>query len=285
VFAGAKSEIDRLAQNNQSMADSLTHALLPKEAMKADFKQQIADIYSTFADPGTRAKYLQAAAQQYADHWRSMTDSVQTANDQMSQFAKQAANNMQDAFAQFLFDPFKDGLDGLIENFTKTLQRMVAQAAASRIFQAIGDWGKSASGGGGFWGAVGSFVSSFGGGKASGGAVSAGRFYEVNERRTELLSVGGKDFLMMGGKNGRVNPNPSFAAAAVGGGVRQVQINVTNKGQPVKPSHASAKQDGKRLIVDIAIDAVSKDITSGGRTAKAIQQHLAVSRSGVPMGA
>src|SRR5699024_1545170 len=55
----------------------------------------------------------------------------------MSQFAKQPANNMQDAFADFLFDPFKDALKGLLGNFDDTLRRMAAQALAARIFASI----------------------------------------------------------------------------------------------------------------------------------------------------
>ena len=35
----------------------------------------------------------------------------------MSVFAEQAAKNMQDAFADFLFDPFKDGLGGMVDGF------------------------------------------------------------------------------------------------------------------------------------------------------------------------
>lgn len=37
--------------------------------------------------------------------------------DQMSVFAERAAQNMQDAFADILFDPFSDGLDGMLANF------------------------------------------------------------------------------------------------------------------------------------------------------------------------
>lgn len=43
--------------------------------------------------------------------------------------------------------------------------------------------------------------------RAAGGSVDAGGLYEVNERGPELLSVGGRDYLMMGNQSGNVTPN------------------------------------------------------------------------------
>ena len=59
--------------------------------------------------------------------------------DEMSVFAEEAARNMQDAFADFLFDPFKDGLDGnAARAFAETLRRMAAEAVAAQIFEKLG---------------------------------------------------------------------------------------------------------------------------------------------------
>lgn len=64
------------------------------------------------------------------------------------------------------------------------------------------------SSGSGFWSAIGSAVGSFfGGGRASGGMVDAGHLYRVNEDGPELLTVGGKSYLMMGRDSGNVTPN------------------------------------------------------------------------------
>lgn len=53
--------------------------------------------------------------------------------DPMSKLAERAAENIQDAFADFLFDPFADGLEGMLDGFLKTIQRMVAEDLASKI--------------------------------------------------------------------------------------------------------------------------------------------------------
>lgn len=116
------------------------------------------------------------------------TEDVEEAADKMSEFAKQAARNMQDAFADFLFDPFKDGLDGMLKSFGQILQRMAAEAAAAQIFDALG----SSFGGGGNGGSTGNFFADvgnlfFGSGKVHGGAVTAGNVYPVGESGPELF--------------------------------------------------------------------------------------------------
>lgn len=58
---------------------------------------------------------------------------AEDAADDMDQFMIQAARNIQDAFADFLFDPFKDGLGGMLKNFGQVIQRMIAQAVAADL--------------------------------------------------------------------------------------------------------------------------------------------------------
>ncbi|MFS6760696.1 hypothetical protein WHJ69_14585, partial [Staphylococcus aureus] len=51
----------------------------------------------------------------------------------IDEFGKQAARNLQDAFADFLFDPFEKGLEGMLAGFSNVLRRMAAEAAAQSI--------------------------------------------------------------------------------------------------------------------------------------------------------
>jgi hypothetical protein len=59
------------------------------------------------------------------------------AESELNQFAQQAANNMQTSFANFLFDPFKEGLRGMLAGLIDTLRRMMAEIAAQKILGAI----------------------------------------------------------------------------------------------------------------------------------------------------
>lgn len=58
--------------------------------------------------------------------------------DDMSQFAIQAARNVQSAFANFFFDPFDDGLEGLVKGFGNAIRRLIAEAAALNTIQGLG---------------------------------------------------------------------------------------------------------------------------------------------------
>lgn len=156
----------------------------------------------------------------YGDGLQDLASRTQDANSQMSAFADQAARNIQDAFADFLFDPFSEELGGMVQSFAKTLQKMAAQAAASQIFQMIGSWASSYSGTGSSWvNAVGSAIGGMAGGRAGGGPVAAGSMYRVGEGgRPELFDQGGKTYLIPGDA-GSVRPiTAGMPASAIGGG-------------------------------------------------------------------
>ena len=74
----------------------------------------------------------------------SIPSATKEATDAMDEFAKEAARNMQDAFAEFLFDPFKDGTAGLLQNFGDMLRKMVANAVAADLAAKV--FGKAGGG-------------------------------------------------------------------------------------------------------------------------------------------
>ena len=62
---------------------------------------------------------------------------VKAKTDQVTEFGIQAARNIQSAFANFLFDPFKDGLKGMARSFLETIRRMASEAAAASIMRGV----------------------------------------------------------------------------------------------------------------------------------------------------
>lgn len=74
------------------------------------------------------------------------------------------------------------------------------------------------------------------GARALGGPVSAGGLYQVNERGPELLSVAGKQYLMMGQQGGAVSPTPRPS-----GGDVMISVSVA---PPAGASRATALQFG-----------------------------------------
>lgn len=76
--------------------------------------------------------------------------------DQMYHYGEAAAQKIQGAFANFLFNPFHDNIKKFAIEFLQALQKMAADAAAAKIFQALfggGEGGKHGDSGlGGIFG-------------------------------------------------------------------------------------------------------------------------------------
>lgn len=76
-------------------------------------------------------------------------DEQKQAITELDEYARNAAESIQGHLADFLFDPFKDGLDGMAKAFAKTIQRMIADALAANIMKSLfGDYAKTGSFGG-----------------------------------------------------------------------------------------------------------------------------------------
>lgn len=112
----------------------------------------------------------------YGKGFDTIAEKTKSSTDLMTEYGVQAARNMQSSFADFLFDPFSDGLGGMLKGFAKTLQRMAAEAAAAQIFKSIGGWASGYTGAGSSWiNAIGGLIA---GGKAEGGYTGPGGKYE-----------------------------------------------------------------------------------------------------------
>lgn len=94
-------------------------------------------------------------------------------NDKISAFTEQAARNMQSAFADFLFDPFSKGVDGMASAFANTVKRMAAEAASAQLMNAL--FGEVGSSGSRNWssGLLGALFSSAASGFANGGIMTS----------------------------------------------------------------------------------------------------------------
>ena len=122
----------------------------------------------------------------------------------------------------------------------------------------------------------------YGGARASGGPVSAGELYKVNERGPELLSVGGRDYLMMGAQSGQVTPNQGQASGTIVpnhalGGAGQggaVTVNLiedkSRAGQTQERNNNGARE----------IDVFVADIMGDGPRAKAVAKAFGLQRRG-----
>ena len=90
----------------------------------------------------------------------------------MQAASERAAANILDAFADFLFDPFEDGVKGMLKGFLDAVRRMIANMLAFQILSSIPGLGAF-------------FVK-----RAAGGPVLAGQPVLVGERGPELFIPG-----------------------------------------------------------------------------------------------
>jgi hypothetical protein len=95
-------------------------------------------------------------------------------------------------------EAFSDFVDGILAGIAEIVARNLTES----LFGAMGSTQTGAAGGG--WASL--FASFFGGGRASGGSVNGGKFYEVGEHnKPELLAIHGKQYLIPG-NDGKVTP-------------------------------------------------------------------------------
>jgi tetratricopeptide (TPR) repeat protein len=122
------------------------------------------------------------------------TETLHKSKDEMTVFMEQAARNTQDILANFLENPFKDGLKGMLASFGDMLRQMAAQAVAAQIASKI--FGSAAGGTGtGILGGIGKFFGFAGGGyTGDGGKYEPAGVVHKGEgvlSQREIRSIGG----------------------------------------------------------------------------------------------
>lgn len=208
-----RDESEKYAEQIQNAKD--VNAAIEEEIALLGMNWREQEIYNNLRAAGVEAnsefgrsivdntEKLQQAREEAA-LWGDVTDSLSDALFGLATDAGNAADIVKDFF----------------DSVAKSITRSIADDWAGKITDLFRGKGASSTGsaGGGFdWASlIGMF---FGGGKASGGPVSPGMFYRVNENGPEMLSVSGKDYLMMGSNSGVVTPNSGRS----GGGSQIIQ--------------------------------------------------------------
>lgn len=116
---------------------------------------------------------------QTGEQFLALGDKAGETKTDLDTFAKTAAENMQNAFAEFLFNPFDKRLKGMLIGFVDMLRKRVSAQLAQKLF--------GAGGNGGSFGAALSAVGSFMGMKDGGGSVPAGSWAIAGERGPEIV--------------------------------------------------------------------------------------------------
>lgn len=125
---------------------------------------------------------------------------------ELSEWSKEAARSTFNAFSDFFFDPFENGLRGLASGLLGAFRRVLADRAAQQVMDVFTSFGSGGSreGTGGF---IGSMLGSlFGGYKAEGGPLEPGKWHIAGEHGPEPVWGGGPGAFAAGyGRGGDVN--------------------------------------------------------------------------------
>lgn len=245
-------ELDKAAaleSRAEAMAGLDSHAELT-----AEWRAQAEAIRAIVAAQQDRAAAEQrqrtdpmAGMQRGLEKWR---EELSATGDDMERAFGNVAGGIEGA----LTSAFSGSADGAKQLFATIKAEAMQMLVIKPIMQQIFGGG---SGGGNLLGSlVGAIGATFGGARASGGSVSAGSMYEVNELGPELLSTGGRDYLMMGGEGGYVTPITPGAASGGGGPVTityapQITIDSRSDRVQIMQDVAAINQRGQQEMVQM----------------------------------
>ena len=174
--SGMDALLDKLAEAQRVIADTRT----PTESYVAEVQRLVRILDEGFISQDT------------------FNRAVEQAGERLEQLqADQTFDELRNGLANALIDGIDRGADGMLASFTQVLQRMATEALQSQLLSILENLG---GGGGGFLGKIGGAIAgSFGGARATGGPVDAGKTFLVGEQGPELLR--------MGGRSGTIIPN------------------------------------------------------------------------------
>ena len=154
--------------------------------------------------------------------------------DKINAKAEAAGENFSQIFGANMVQAAESGFDSLLLSWAKTIQQMMAQLLASKLFDLL------AGIGGGGEGTFGGFVSGlFGGARAAGGPVSSGRSYLVGEKGPELFTPR---------SSGNIIPNG-------GGGGMVINIDAPNADMGVIPRIEAAVERAVAISTQKRLEA------------------------------
>lgn len=145
-----------------------------------------------------------------------MVDSFKKQTDQMSQYAIQAARNIQSILGDGLYQAMNGKFDNIFQSFADMLKKMIAQIIASKILDNVFGTGAAGSGQSAIAAFFGGSTVKTGPGHAAGGPVSAGTAYPVGEKGPEWFMPSTSGTIIPNGGMGGNHYNATFHIDAKG---------------------------------------------------------------------
>lgn len=189
-----KEAAKKAADAEKARQDGLAEAAAIHEAVRTPM-QQLSDGLARLVELQQRfGLSAEDAARQEMLLWEAYDNATKAADkkaDEMTKFVERARQNIQDNLGDTLVDMMNGNFKSIGDGFVKMIQRMVAEALAAKLTEAlfggVGKEGGAGQGQGLFGQALSWLGSSLFGGKAIGGPVSPHRAYMVGEHGPEMF--------------------------------------------------------------------------------------------------
>jgi hypothetical protein len=181
------------------------------------------------------------SAEAFAEAQQIVEERVAKANEKASEgffdmeaAAEEASRRAYGALSDFLFDPFENGLDGMLRGFVQTLHKMASESLASAIFsQIFGPPGANGAGG-----LAGFITGIFGGTRDSGGPGQAGKVYAIG--------TGAQPEYFVPNTAGQFIPN----ADRMMGGKPEVNVKIINVEDERRIGDYMSSPNGDKAIIN-----------------------------------
>ncbi len=252
---------------------ALESALRERLEMQRDYYQRVDEAQQDWTK-GARAAY------------GNYLESAKDIAGQTKNLFTSAFSSMEDAIVQFAMTgklSFADFAKSVLADMARIATRQAATGILSSVVGSVASaWAGSAGSGTGATAGdyTGTDYSNWvAGQRAYGGPVAPNSLYEVNERGPELLSQGGRTYLMTGSEGGSVVPLGSGLASATAAGARSstqinVAVNIASDGSAeVTSDKPMAEQFGREigaLIEQKYRQLLSRDLKRDGAIGRAI---------------
>ena len=225
INLAAKAEADRKAVETKLVADLeavRTTLLTQEEALREAAEERFKILEAGFIAGKISEEEFSKQSQKSSEMLNKQLEDLKKQTSEINEFTKNLYRGVQNSIADALVNGIKGGGENALEAFRDLLIRMAAEAAAADLTKWLfgGGQGSGAAAGSSSAGWINAAIGLFGGGRAVGGPVQAGRMYEVGENNNpELFRANGRNY-MIPGNGGSVIP-------AAGGGGNVVTINMS----------------------------------------------------------
>lgn len=219
--------VDRYTQQTARLNEMLARGFISQDAFNRAIKQtgeelEAAEYGQFFADLSEGAEQLQAATNSWA-----------------SQFTDHLVDMALTGKASF-----QDLADSIIRDMMRIA---IQQAILQPLFASFGGTAPTVP---------------VGTGHASGGGVSSGTLYPINELRPEVLSTGGEDYLMMGANDGYVHSMKPTGKTVGGKDGAVFTVNVINKNGGTASVENIQPNETGGFDMDVLIDKVDSGLAN-----------------------